>query len=89
MTILDPASLPPEHVADLSASGERVDLCPPCKRCCGQSSISWKPDRRLLCFPALADQDAIKRMQALDELAREAYALGLYDRNLPAESNSR
>ena len=45
--------------------------------------------QKVTLFPALADQAAIERMRALDELAQKAYALGLYGRNAPTESNSR
>ena len=87
MTILDPASLPPEHAADPSASGERVDL-PPSMQALLRSVVHlMKAGQKVTLFPALAGQGAIERMQALDDLAREAYALGLYDRNVPTESN--
>ena len=104
MTILDPTSLPPEHVATLAAvgrvldagaagllgtTGERVELPPSVQTLLRSVVRLMEAGQQVTLFPALADQAAMARMQALDELAREAYALGLYDRNVPAEPSPR
>ena len=100
MTILDPTSLSPEHVATLAAvgrvldagaagllgtTGERVELPPSVQTLLRSVVRLMEAGQKVTLFPALADKAAMERMQALDELAREAYALGLYDRNVPAE----
>ena len=104
MTILDPTSLPPEHVATLAAvgrvldagaagllgtTGERVELPPSVQTLLRSVVRLMEAGQQVTLFPALADQAAMARMQALDELTREAYALGLYDRNVPAEPSPR
>lgn len=71
------------------APRESVWSCrPPCKPYWSVVRL-MEAGQKVTLFPALADQAAMERMQALDELTREAYALGLYDRNVPAEPSPR
>ena len=102
MTLLDPALLSPGQVANLAAvgrvlddgaagllssRGERVDLPQSLQAFLRTVIRLMEAGQQVTLFPALADREAMDRIQALDEIALEAYSLGLYDRNVPPEAS--
>lgn len=68
----------------LTANGERLDLPPTVQTFLRTVIRLIVSGQRVTLFPALADRESMERIEALDELAREAYALGLYERNEPS-----
>lgn len=103
MTVVDPAALTPDQVANLCAvsrvleeggagllnsRGERVDLPPSVQELLRTVVLLMESGQKVTLFPALADREAMERIEALDDLAREAHALGLYDRDEPGEAQA-